>query len=249
MVSIATTIDYGSASTNLSKRTASCGSCAARPISVCNSISDHDIGRLMAVATDVDVDANRTFIEEGEAAQFFFNITGGTARLFKLLADGRRQVTGFARRGHFLGLAVDDAYTFSAEAIEPVRLCRFPRAKVYALIDDFPTLRRRLLETASNELVVAQEQMLLLGRKTARERLASFLVSQAVPPEVCGGASDRIHLPMSRTDIADYLGLTIETVRRVITKLNHDRLIAPPTTTDVVILDRDTLVLLADGAL
>ena len=90
--------------------------------------------------------------------------------------------------GTFLGLAVSSTYAFGAEALEPMRICRFSRLKLRELLDDFPAMEKRLLEVASNELVAAQEQMLLLGRKTARERLASFLVARAgclcnnVPP-------------------------------------------------------------------
>ncbi len=135
--------------------------------------------RLATIAVVTEAPPGQCFIDEGEPARSFFNITAGTAKLFKLLPDGRRQITGFVGAGHFLGLAVSDTYAFSAEAIEPVRYCRFQRAKLRALLDDFPLMEKRLLEVASNELVAAQEQMLLLGRKTARERLASFLSLQS----------------------------------------------------------------------
>jgi CRP/FNR family transcriptional regulator len=94
-------------------------------------------------------------------------------------------------------LAVRDVYTFGAEAIQPVRLCRFSRAKLRDLLEQFPAMERRLLESATNELVVAQEQMLLLGRRTAQERLATFLVTQATSrcaledPRVRTGSSCR----------------------------------------------------------
>jgi CRP/FNR family transcriptional regulator len=122
----------------------------------------------------MEIPAGTTLIEEGEQAVAFFNITRGTARLFKLLADGRRQITGFAHVGHFLGLAVSDTFAFSAEAIEPVRLCRFSRPRLRVLLDDFSAMEKRLLEVAANELVAAQEQMLLIGRKTACERVGLF---------------------------------------------------------------------------
>ena len=145
-----------------------CAHCGARAFSVCNAIEIPDLERLAALATSMTVEPGRSFIEEGDPAEHFFTVTAGTAKLFKLLPDGRRQITGFAGTGHFLGLAVSTTYSFSAEAVEPMRVCRFSRSKLKLLLADFPAMESRLLEVASNELVAAQEQMLLLGRKTAR---------------------------------------------------------------------------------
>jgi CRP/FNR family transcriptional regulator len=108
----------------------------ARPLSVCNAIDDADLARLAAVAVVIEAPAGRTFIREGEPADCFFNVTAGTAKLFKLLPDGRRQITGFVGIGHFLGLAVSDVYAFSAETMEPTRYCRFSRPRLRALLDD-----------------------------------------------------------------------------------------------------------------
>jgi CRP/FNR family transcriptional regulator len=230
----------------------SCAACEARPFSVCNAIDARDLERLATLAIGLSVDAGRTFIEEGDPAEHFFNVTSGTAKLFKLLPDGRRQITGFATMGTFLGLAVSSTYAFGAEAVEPMRVCRFARAKLRALLDDFPAMEKRLLEVASNELVAAQEQMLLLGRKTARERLASFLAARtgcgsngAVP---CGTRPpSKVTLPMTRSDIADYLGLTIETVSRTLTRFKAERLIDIPSAAEIVIRDHTALSSLATG--
>jgi len=224
-----------------------CAICEARPFSVCNAIDPRDLERLAALAVYLTVDAGRTFIEEGDPAESFFNVTAGTAKLFKLLPDGRRQITGFVGVGHFLGLAVSDTYAFSAEAIEPVRYCRFSRAKLRALLDDFPAMEKRLLQVASNELVAAQEQMLLLGRKTARERVASFLLAQSKLGVICQTPRSRFALPMTRGDIADYVGLTIETVSRTLTKLRSDGLVDIPNATDIVIRDRAAMKQIAEG--
>jgi CRP/FNR family transcriptional regulator len=224
-----------------------CLSCKARGQSVCSAIADQDLGRLAAVAVVREIERGETFIEEGEPAQDFFNITRGTVKLFKLLPDGRQQVTGFASVGHFLGLAVSDTYAFSAEAIEPVQLCRFSRPKLHGLLHDFPVLEARLLQTACNELVAAQEQMLLLGRKTARERVASFLVARSNYARPCGEPADHVALPMNRSEIADYLGLTIETVSRTFSRFKADRRIATPSHAEVVILDRPWLDRIASG--
>lgn len=228
-----------------------CARCGARAFSVCGAIEDQDLCQLAALAVVTEVDAGRSFIEEGEPAESFFNITTGSAKLYKLLPDGRRQITGFAGPGHFLGLAVSATYAFSAEAMEPTRFCRFSRPRLRRLLVDFPKLEQRLLEVAVNELVAAQEQMLLLGRKTAKERLASFLLMQLAKVETagapCAASSVQVTLPMTRGDIADYLGLTIETVSRTLSRLRADGLIEVPTISDVVIRKRAALENLAGG--
>jgi CRP/FNR family transcriptional regulator, anaerobic regulatory protein len=224
-----------------------CASCEAHGVSVCNAIPEAELLRLAAIAVVTEVPAGQCFIDEGEPASSFFNITAGTAKLFKLLPDGRRQITGFVGPGHFLGLAVSDTYAFSAEAIEPVRYCRFQRARLRALLDDFPLMEKRLLEVAANELVAAQEQMLLLGRKTARERLASFLQLQSRQGMPCGHHRRRYALPMTRHDIADYLGLTIETVSRTLTKLRAEGLIEFVSQSEVLICNPVALEGMAGG--
>ena len=225
-----------------------CGACDARPNSVCSAIEDTDLARLAAAATSTRIAAGRSFINEGDPADSFFNMTGGTATLYKLLPDGRRQITGFARAGDFLGLAVSSTYAFSAEAIDTVRVCRFPRRKMMELLDDFPAMERRLLARASNELVAAQEQMLLLGRKTAKERVASFLLAQYSRTRKCAHDASPIDLPMTRSDIGDYLGLTIETVSRTFTRLRKDAVIELPSTDSVIITDHDQLLEMAEGS-
>lgn len=224
-----------------------CARCGARSFSVCNAIEDQDMCHLASLAVVTEIDAGRCFIAEGEPAESFFNITAGTVKLYKLLPDGRRQITGFAGPGHFLGLAVSSTYAFSAEAIEPVRFCRFSRPKLRSLLVDFPKLERRLLEVAATELVAAQEQMLLLGRKTAKERLASFLLMQTAQGAPGVEPSAHVTLPMTRGDIADYLGLTIETVSRTLSRLRADRLIDIPNASGVVLRNRAALEQLAGG--
>lgn len=223
-----------------------CLHCEARATSVCSAIPDADLARLASVAIHMEFARGQTLIEEGEPATDFFNVTCGTAKLFKLLRDGRQQVTGFAAPGHFLGLAVSHVYAFSAIAIEPLRLCRFSRRRLQAVLTDFPALERKLLQTACNELATAQEQMLLLGRKTARERVASFLLSR-LPVAACCKAGDQIRLPMTRGEIADYLGLTIETVSRMFSLFRKEGGIALPLHDLVVVLDRVRLEDMASG--
>ncbi len=168
--------------------------------------------------------------------------------MYKLLPDGRRQITGFANGGSFLGLAVSDTYAFTAEAIDVVRYCRFPRARLRVLMRDFPGMEERLLKVASTELVAAQEQMLLLGRKSARERVASFLLARSRLGSAGQCASVYFVLPMARGDIADYLGITIETVVRTLKKLRDEGIIDVSNTSDIEIRNPLALRILANGS-
>jgi CRP/FNR family transcriptional regulator len=219
-----------------------CDSCGVRASNVCDALGYDDLHRLAAVARVVEVAAGRTFIVEGDPADSFFNLTDGTVKLYKLMADGRRQITGFLRKGDFLGLAVSSGYAFSAAAINDVRYCRYSRGGLRGVLDDFPALEKRLMEVASNELVEAQEQMLLLGRKTAKERVASFLLAQSRRTVGYAARNPTLTLPMPRGDIADYLGLAIETVSRIFTQLKHDQVIAIPTIETVIIFDHAGLL-------
>ncbi len=146
-------------------------------------------------------------------------------RLYKLLPDGRRQIVGFALAGDFLGLALMERYGVSAEAVTEVSACRFARDAFTAYVEAKPHLLRRLHEFASHELSLAQDQMVLLGRRSAEERIAAFLIGMRDRLARLRQPSVTVPLPMSRQDIADYLGLTIETVSRTITKMARNRLL------------------------
>ncbi|HEX7970379.1 MAG TPA: helix-turn-helix domain-containing protein [Stellaceae bacterium] len=224
-----------------------CGSCAARALSICGAMRTEDLGRLAAVKVTQQVEPGETFIDESEPATHFFNVTEGAVKVYKLLPDGRRQVTGFLFGGDLLGLAFNGTYIYSAEALTPVTICRFPRRQLDRLLDDFPSMEKRMLAMASNELAAAQEQMMLLGRKTAHERIASFLLALAGRQERLGGDGDMVQLPMTRTDIADYLGLTTETVSRVFTSLKKRGWIVLRSNGEVQLSDRGAIEELATG--
>jgi len=145
--------------------------------------------------------------------------------VYKLLGDGRRQITGFLFAGDFLGLTHNEAYAYSAEALVPTKLCRFPRRRLESLLAEIPHLELQLLAMASHELAAAQDQMMLLGRKSARERVVSFILMLSDSAKRHGRPGDPVFLAMSRSDIADYLGLTTETVSRTVTLLRKQQLI------------------------
>jgi CRP/FNR family transcriptional regulator, anaerobic regulatory protein len=225
----------------------SCATCGVRRASVCDAIPEADLGRLTAAAMEGVAKPNETITEEAGPATAFFNVTSGTVRLYKLLPDGRRQITGFATKGDFIGLAASGNYAATAEAIDTVRYCRFSHAKLRALIHDTPTMETQLLNFATAALATAHEQMLLLGRKSARERVASFLMIRSRLSCAHRQSATHFILPMARGDIADYLGMTIETVVRTLKKLRDEGMIEVANTRDVVITDYISLRRLADG--
>ncbi len=203
-----------------------CRACEVRDICVCAVLEPDELLRLNAISMTKSFLPNQPIFYAGDESVHVSNVVQGAVRLYNLLPDGRRQITGFLFAGDFLGMAANQEYAYSAEALTALKLCRFPRRKLEALLDVLPTLERRLLGAASNELVAAQDQMLLLGRKTAREKVASFLLRLSRRAEERGESADPVYLPMSRADIADYLGLTTETVSRTITNLRENGMIA-----------------------
>jgi CRP/FNR family transcriptional regulator len=222
-----------------------CEACTVRHLSICDALDARELDRLNAIVTQNRIAPHQMIFNEDDPAAHLFNVIEGSVKIYKLLSDGRRQITGFLFPGDFLGIALHDRYTYSAEAVTAVRLCRFPRAKFEGLLREFPKLENRLLQTASNELAAAQDQMVLLGRKSATERVASFIVTLAARARQRRQPDKIVALPMSRADIGDYLGLTIETVSRTFTRLRKSGAIALPDNGHVEIVRRDKLEALA----
>jgi CRP/FNR family transcriptional regulator len=201
------------------RRANGCDDCKVRLFSVCGALDRSELEELDRISQVRMFPPKATLFEQQALAGSVFNVTEGTVRLCKSLPDGRRQIVGFALAGDFLGLALMDRYSVAAEAVTEVKVCRFARSAFLAYVDNRPHLLRRLHEFAGHELSLAQDQMLLLGRKTAEERVAAFLLNLQARYGRIGTVSVNVPLPMSRQDIADYLGLTIETVSRTLTKL------------------------------
>lgn len=170
--------------------------------------------------------AGHSVFWEGDLASDAFMIGEGLLRLYRILPDGRRAITGFAFPGDVLGLAFHDRYLYTAEAVTDVRLRRFPRRRLHALAMDCPFLHNDILRSIAGELGAAQDQMVLLGQKSAEERVASFLLMNARRVGNGHAAPVSFDLPMTRLDMADYLGLTIETVCRAVTKLKQAGLVS-----------------------
>lgn len=163
---------------------------------------------------------------EGDTASDICQIVEGCLRLYRILPDGRRAIMGFRFAGETLGLSCEGTYCYTAEAVTPVRLRRLSRARLRAMGEEVRPLQPLLLAKVFEEIRAARQHIIVLGQLGAEERTAHFLVSAARRTGADRRRPVTIELPMTRQDIADYLGLTIETVCRVLSKLKRDGLVA-----------------------
>jgi CRP/FNR family transcriptional regulator len=160
-----------------------------------------------------------TVFFEGDPARHVFEITEGVIRLCKVLVDGRRVISGFLFAGDIVGVSQKRRFIYSAEAVNGVKVRRINRRSLDEAVDKSSTLRPQVFARMCDEMAAVQDQMVLLSCKNAEERVSSFLASLMKRHRVAGQASIVIDLPMTRQDMADYLGMTIETVSRNLTKL------------------------------
>jgi CRP/FNR family transcriptional regulator, nitrogen fixation regulation protein len=179
---------------------------------------------------------NSEIYGENEPAEYLYKVISGTVRTYKVLNDGRRQIGAFYLAGDMFGLEIGDEHTFSAEAIVDCKVMVIKRSSVICLAARENDVARQLWTMTASELQRVQDHIMLLI-KTAQERVAGFLLEMAKRAP----AGNEIELPMSRQDIADYLGLTIETVSRTLTQLENSAAIAVPTSRRIVLRNRAAL--------
>lgn len=167
-----------------------------------------------------------TLFLDGQEARYIYAIRSGMLRLVKNLPDGRRQILGFVLAGDFLGLTLTSRHAFGAETITEVELRCYKCDEFVNNIKIRPELLQQLHALTAEEVMSSQEQMFLLGRLRAQEKVASFLLTMRKRYRARGDKSDLyVHLPMTREDIGDYLGLTLETVSRMLAKMARDNII------------------------
>lgn len=173
----------------------------------------------------------------GDLADCYFKVLKGAIRTYQLLADGRRHIADFYLAGDLIGLDAAEAYAVAADAVVETTLIRYSRRKVDALAAAQPAIAQSLIEIMRAGLAAARERMLLLGHMTAMERIALFLIAMSKR-----AVDGRFSLPMTRTDIGDYLGLTMETISRAFSQMKSDGIIAQYNRHDLAILDRAALL-------
>jgi len=179
---------------------------------------------------------NAEIYGENEPAEYLYKVVSGSIRTYKVLNDGRRQIGAFYLPGDVFGLEVGDEHTFSAEAIVNSKVLVIKRSALVGMASRDTEIARKLWTMTASELHRVQAHILLLI-KTAQERVAGFLLEMASRVPV----GNEIDLPMSRQDIADYLGLTIETVSRTLTQLENTAAIAVPSSRRIVLRNRAAL--------
>jgi CRP/FNR family nitrogen fixation transcriptional regulator len=169
---------------------------------------------------------NNTIFSEGDDAEYSYKVVAGAVRLSKMLSDGRRQVAEFALPGDFFGINWLGEHSMTAAALNDVAVICYRRGRLERLSDENRAVRAELFSTLRHDLWAAQNHLVILGRHSALERVASFLL-QLIDRKK-NANKDIIDIPMARQDIADYLGLTIETVCRMLTKLKVNAVIEIP---------------------
>jgi len=218
-----------------------CDSCAARQSRLCSAMDSEGIRELDSLATRIGVDHGQYLFEEEDPTSYVYNIKSGMGLLERLSSDGRRQIMAFLYPGDFVGLMPDALLSVSAKALGPVTACRWSMSDMDRLMDKRPELEHRIRRIANRVLATTMDQVFVLGCKNAREKLAFFLLHMERRQKAAIGEAATIHLPMTRGDIADYLGVTVETISRVFSQIKKEGLIALPDPNEVVIMKRQEL--------
>jgi CRP/FNR family transcriptional regulator len=214
-----------------------CSRCPARRGNLCGSLADGDMHRLYALATESRFGAGDLLLEQGKAATHLYSIREGNGQVYRLTSDGRRQILSFLFPGYFLGLTSEDNYHYGAVALNDLAACRFDRAAVEDLIRQFPAMDRKLRFTLIRALDASLELVFTLGRKDSVRRVASFLWYMSYRQRQLNQPENPVHLPMGRADIADFLGLTTETVSRAFSELRRRGLVETRGIHDVAVTD------------
>ena len=244
--------DQGNAKTTMSKisldltSNRDCSECPIRHRAVCAKCEPDELDRLEEVKYYRSFEAGQTIIWSGDRMDFVASMVSGVAALTQTLEDGRRQMVGLLLPSDFVGRPGREIARFDVTAVTPTTLCCFRRRPFEQLLETTPNVSQRLLEMALDELDAAREWMLLLGRKTAREKLASLIAIIARRASIAGetGRYDEISvdLPLTREAMSDYLGLTLETVSRQMSALRKDGVIELEGNRRIIIPDMNDLL-------
>ena len=220
-----------------------CRACAIRHRAICGALTSEALSGLNAIAKDRTVRPGEIILSPLDFEPPLANIVSGVVKLTSGLADGRSQIVGLQFASDFLGRPFKSTCSYVAQAVTEVQLCSYNRSGFETIARDHPDLRDNLLKHTLDELDAAREWMLLLGRKSAREKIASFLlmVGRRNNDVGCDSAAGinfaKVTLPLTRSDIADFLGLTTETVSRQLSKLKSEGVISLEGGRTVVIPD------------
>lgn len=217
-----------------------CASCEARHRGVCGALEPSQLLALSRSSSKQRAEAGEEIVGDAEVVDHYSNLLTGVVKLTKTLSDGRQQIVGLQFAPDFVGRPFGRESAVTAQAATSVSLCSFPRGVMERMIAEQPELEHRLFQQVLKELDQARDWMVMLGRKTAAEKVASFLlmIARNIDPTADPNRrSAAFDLPLTRGEIADFLGLTIETVSRQLTRLRTDGLILVENSRHVVIND------------
>lgn len=221
-----------------------CQACEARHRGLCGALEPLELVALAKQSWKQKAETGAELVGDSEKVASYSNVLSGVIKLSKTLTDGRQQIVGLQFAPDFLGRPFKSESAINAEAATEVSLCSFPKASIERMMKELPGLEHRLLMQTLNELDEAREWMVTLGRKTASEKVASFLllIARNIDPFRPEAQKDAVfELPLTRADIADFLGLTIETVSRQLTMLRKDGVIAIEGNRHVTVTDMERL--------
>lgn len=225
-----------------------CDDCAVRELAICAALGSSEVQALSAIGRRRSLGAGESLIWEGDESMLVGNVIEGVLKLSTGTSDGREQIVGVVYPSDFIGRPFGGTTRHTVTALTDARVCVFARGDFDGFAKEHPDLEHKLLRRTLEELDRTRRWMLLLGRKSAEERVATFLleISRRLAPHGGKGPLDRFDLPFSRQQVADVLGLTIETVSRQFTRFKKAGLIDLPSRRAVEIRDRVGLELLAD---
>ena len=210
------------------------------------AMSDDDLKALHKIGSRIHFARGETIFNEGDSAEYAYKIASGTVRLCKHMSDGRRQIAQFIFPGEFFSFMDLKEHSFTAEAVNDVVLLCYPQKQIERLGEERLTLRKRFAAVLTRRVRDIQNHLVMLGRQTAKERVAAFLMHVIEHTGV--DKNGVMELPMSRQDMADYLGLTIETVCRVLSAMKRGALVDIPNLHQLVIKNPAALAELAGGS-
>ena len=218
-----------------------CVVCKIRTYSFCRCLSEERLKTFSKISEEKEFEDKKTIFLQQEQSKNLYNITKGNVKIYRLLSDGRIQIIGFLYPGDFFGSYKKEKYNYSAESIGDLRLCVFNQQSLDDYLEENMSLAKELLHMTSHELTLAQDRMMVLGKMNASERVAKFILNISDQRLRIGWQNNPISIPMTRQDIADYLGLTLETISREFTKLKAANTIKFLTPKQIFITDRDKL--------
>jgi CRP/FNR family transcriptional regulator len=234
---------------SLGPATHSCDDCAVRDYALCSALEPLELRALSALGRRRSLRAGESLIWEGDDSMLVGNVIEGVLKLSTSTSDGREQIVGVVYPADFIGRPFGGTSSHTVTALTDARVCVFSRGDFDRFADRHSALERKLLRRTLAELERTRHWMVLLGCKSAPEKIATFLLETSERPNAPAGRTpgqgDRFELAFSRQQIAELLGLTIETVSRHFTKLKRDGIIDLPGRRGVVILDRAALTRLA----